>query len=230
MTRLTNWLGGLGREDKEILARLNLLDRRHLPVRMEIENSSIHFSTRISVKSSAVVVAKPLNLRDSLRKGGVVRLQLPEDVGREVRMEVLTPHFNLTNGNPVFLCRIPTEYAQANQRAAVRFNTSRFSNVVLAFDGHAERCRIVDISMGGCKVFVTSKEAKERLTVGVPLQGYRIELGDKVTVPLKQLVPRSLRGQAVGCQFEVSDEGRGRSFLTHLLKTLERTELERYQA
>jgi hypothetical protein len=229
MARFMNLLSSQGKEDKEILASLNLLDKHRVPVRMEIENTSIHFNTRISVKSATVIVAKPLNLKEGLAKGGTVRFKVPDSEGREMRMEVLTPHFNLTNGNPVFLCKIPTSFAQSNQRGATRFNTSRFTNVALVLGNHPEKYRIVDLSAGGCKVFISSKEAKELFRVGVPIHGARIDLGQKAAVHLKALVPRSLRGQAVGCQFEVSEEGASRKYLLHLMQSLEKAELERYR-
>jgi PilZ domain len=229
MARFMNLLSSQGKDDKEILSALSVLDKHRVPVRMEIENTSIHFNTRISVKSATVIVAKPLNLKEGLAKGGTVRFKMPDSEGRELRMEVLTPHFNLTNGNPVFLCKIPTGYAQSNQRGAMRFNTSRFTNVTLSLGDHPEKYRVVDLSVGGCKIFLTSKEAKERFTVGVPMHGARIDLGDKASVHLKAVIPRNLRGQALGCQFDVSDEGASRKYLQHLIESLEKSELERYR-
>jgi PilZ domain len=229
MAKFMNLLGSQGKEDKEILTSLTTLDKHKVPVRMEVENSSIHFNTRISVKSGTVIVAKPLNLKEGLAKGGTVRFKIPDSEGRELRMEVVTPHFNLTSGNPVFLCKIPSGYAASNQRGALRFNTSRFTNVTLSLDNHPEKYRVVDLSAGGCKVFLTSKESKERFAVGVPIHGARIDLGNKASVHLKAVIPRNLRGQAVGCQFEVSDEGGSRKYLAHLIESLEKAELERYR-
>jgi len=229
MARFMNLLSSQGREDKEILGALTTLDKDRVPVRMEIENTSIHFKTRISVKSATVIVAKPLNLKEGLAKGGTVRFKLPESEGRELRMEVLTPHFNLTNGNPVFLCKIPTGYAQSNMRGSLRFNTSRFTNVALLLSDSPVRYRIVDLSSGGCKIYLSSKEDKQRFAVGVPVHGARIDLGSKAAVHLKALVPRNLRGQAMGCQFEVSGEGVSGKYLEHLLQSLEKAELERYR-
>jgi hypothetical protein len=229
MARFMNLLTGQGKDDKEILTTLTMLDRNRVPVRMEVENTSIHFNTRLSVKSATVIVAKPLNLKEGLAKGGTVRFKVPASDGKELRMEVITPHFNLTNGNPVFLCKIPTIYAQSNMRGATRFNTSRFNNVAMVLADHPERYRIVDLSTGGCKVFLPNQEAKDRFRVGASLHGARIDLGQKASVHLSVVVPRSQRGQAVGCQFEVSKEGTSLKYLQHLLSSLEKAELERYR-
>ena len=56
-----------------------------------------------------------------------------------------------------------------------------------------------------------------------------IDLGDKASVHLKHITPRSLRGQAVGCQFEVSGEGVSKKYLVHLMASLEKAELDRYR-
>lgn len=229
MAKFMNLLSGQGRESKDIVSALQTLDKHKVPVRLEIENSSIRFNTRISVRSATVIVAKPLNLREGLAKGGTVRFKIPDSEGKELRMEVITPHFNLTNGNPVFLCKIPTNYAQSNMRGAMRFNTSRFTNVTLVVNGHADKYRVVDLSTGGFKIFLTNKEAKEKFTVGVPIHGARIDLGQKASVHLKSVTPRNHRGQAVGCQFEISDEGASKKYLQHLLSSLEKSEAERYR-
>lgn len=229
MARLMNLLGGRSKEDRAILSTLQMLDRNKIPIRMEVENASIHFNTRVSVRSATVIVAKPLNLKDGLSKGGTVRFKVPGSDGKEMRMEVLTPHFNLTNGNPVFLCKIPTAYAQSNLRGALRFNTSRFSNVTLTLQGQTAQYRVVDLSDGGCKVFLTSKESQTHFPVGVPIAGARIDLGGKASVHLKHITPRSMRGQAVGCQFEVSGEGVSKKYLVKLIQSLEKAELDRYR-
>lgn len=231
MARFMNLLSSQGREDKEILSSLQTLDKHKVPIRVEIENTAIRFNTRLSVRSATVIVAKPLNLKEGegLSKGGTVRFKIPDSEGRELRMEVITPHFNLTSGNPVFLCKIPTTYAQSNQRASMRFNTSRFTNVVLIVDGHPDKYRVVDLSTGGCKVFLPNKEARERFTLGVPVKGARIELGQKAAVHLQSVIPRNHRGQAVGCQFEISGEGASRKYLEHLITSLEKSEAERYR-
>lgn len=229
MARFMNLLGSHGRTDKEILSTLQALDKHRVPVRMEIENTSIRFNTRVSVRSATVIVAKPLNLKEELNKGGTVRFKMPDSEGRELRMEVITPHFNLTSGNPVFLCKIPTNYAETNQRSSLRFSTSRFTNVVLIVDGHADKYRVVDLSTGGCKIFLPNKEARQRFNVGVPIHGARIDLGQKAAVHLKAIIPRNHRGQAVGCQIEVSDEGASKKYLQHLLGSLEKSESDRYR-
>jgi hypothetical protein len=224
-----NLLGGQSKEDKEILSSLNMLDRNKVPVRMEIENTSIHFNTRISVRSATVIVAKPLNLKEGLSKGGTVRFKFPDSQGREVRLEVITPHFNLTNGNPVFLCRIPTGYAPSSMRGSLRFNTSKFTNVHLKFEHNPHTFRVVDLSESGCKIFLPTKESRELFRVGEALPGGKINLGNKVSVELEAVIPRNHRGQAVGCQFQLAKAGPARKYLLHLLTSLEKSEAEHYR-
>lgn len=229
MAKFMNLLSGQGKEGKEVLASLNLLDKHKVAVRMEVESANIHFNTRISIKSATVVIAKPLNLKVGLSKGGTVRFKVPDSEGKEVRMEVLTPHFNLTNGNPVFLCKIPKSFAQSNMRGASRFNTSRFTNVKLVLDKYPDSFRIVDLSLSGCNIFLPNKDALTGFNIGQPIGGARIHLGNKVSVKLASITPRNLRGQALGCQFTVDNEGPAKKYLLHLLGSLERAEVDRYR-
>ena len=229
MARLMNLLGGHSKEDKEILSTLNMLDRNQVPVRIEIENSPIRFNSRLNVRSATVVIAKPLSLNKGLSKGGTVRFKVPNSEGREIRLEIITPHFNLSNGNPVFLCKVPTAYAASNLRGALRFNTSKFTNVQLMVEGHPESFRIVDLSSTGCKFYLTNKEAKKLFPIGNQLASCTISLGSKVSVKLDSLVPRNLRGQSVGCEIQVAKQGPSQKYLMHLLSSLEKTESDQYK-
>lgn len=230
MAILKGLMGGGGKEPKEVLASLSMLDRNKVPIRMEIENSTIHFNTRLSIRSATVVVAKPLNLAGSLTKGGTVRFKVPDSTGKEIRMEVLTPHFNLTSGNPVFLCKVPIAFAEENLRGAMRYNTSKFTNVIMTMPNAQDKFRIVDLSEGGCKIYVPSKEAREKFLIGHAINGPQISLGTKVSVTLKALIPRNHRGQAVGCQLEVANEGSSRKYLLHLISSLEKAISEEFRA
>ena len=223
MAVLKNLMRSGGKESKEVQSSLSMLERNKVPVRMEIENSTIRFKTKISIRSATVVVAKPLSLSSGLSKGGTVRFKVPDSDGKEIRMEVVTPHFNLSNGNPVFLCKIPKEFAPSNKRGSMRYNTSKFTNVVLELSDYAEKFRIIDLSDSGCKIYVPSKESRAMFPVGKPLEGVRISLGTKVSVNLDGLTPRNHRGQAVGCQIEVAEHGPSRKYLVHLIDSLERS-------
>ena len=230
MAILKHLMRGRAKEPKAVMASLNMLDRNKIPVRMEIENSTINFHTRLSIRSATVVVAKPGNLSGALSKGGTVRFKIPDSEGKEIRMEVLTPHFNLTSGSPVFLCKVPTAFAQGNLRGALRYNTSKFTNVILTMPPNQAQFRIIDLSESGCKIYVPSQEAREIFPIGSPIASVRITLGTKVTVVLDTLTPRNHRGQAVGCQLMVSKEGPSRKYLVHLITSLEKMITDQFQS
>lgn len=222
MAILKHLMGGKGKEPKEVLSSLNMLDRNKIPVRMEIENSNVNFHTRLSIRSATVVVAKPSNLSGALSKGGTVRFKIPDSEGKEIRMEVLTPHFNLTSGNPVFLCKVPTEFAEGNQRGAMRYNTSKFTNVILTLPPNQAQFRIIDLSESGCKLYVPGLEARGTFPIGSPIVAAKISLGTKVSVNLDTLTPRNHRGQAVGCSISVTKQGPSQKYLVHLITSLEK--------
>jgi len=192
---------------------------------MEIENTAIRFLTRIAVKSKTVIVAKPPGLREGLKKQATVRFRLPESGGREVRMEVTAPHFNLSSGQPVFLCKTPTAYVEHALRTSLRFSTARFKSIQLRLSAPPESYRVMDLSMAGCQVHLNDQKAREVFQVGVPIAGVAIQLADKASVDLERLVPRSLRTRSVGCEFSVQAEGNSRSILQRLLESFEHSEL-----
>lgn len=229
MAILKNLMGGKAKEHKAVMSSLNMLDRNKIPVRMEIENSTVNFPTRLSIRSATVVVAKPTNLSGALTKGGTVRFKIPDSEGKEIRMEVLTPHFNLTSGNPVFLCKVPTEFAEGDLRGAMRYNTSKFTNVILTMPPNQAQFRIIDLSEGGCKIYVPGQAARETFPIGSPIAAVRITLGTKVTVVLDALTPRNHRGQAVGCSLTVSNEGTSKKYLVHLITSLEKMITDQFQ-
>lgn len=229
MALLKNLLGSQSGEDKEVLSSLNILDRHKVPIRLEIENTTIHFKTMISMKSGTVVIAKPLALREGLSKGGTVRFKIPDSEGKEIRMEIVTPHFNLTNGNPVFLCKVPSAFAESNARGALRYNMSNYNNVKLLLDDHKDGFRIVDLSTSGCKIYIPSKEALDLFPIGEALENVKINIGNRVQVNLTTITPRNHRSMGVGCSMEVTKVGNSRKYLVHLINSMEKTSSERYR-
>lgn len=229
MALFKNILGAQSKEDKEVLSSLNILDRHKVPIRLEIENTTIHFKTLLSMKSGTVVVAKPLALYEGLSKGGTVRFKIPDSEGKEIRMEIVTTHFNLTNGNPVFLCKVPSGFAESKDRGALRYNMSNYSNVQLLLDNHKDGFRIVDLSTSGCKIYIPSKEALDLFPIGEGLENVKINIGNRVQVNLTTITPRNHRAMAVGCSLEVMKEGNSRKYLQHLINSMEKTASKRYR-
>lgn len=220
-------LKGFGGSAKELLEELGRLEGERAVIRVEIEGSSIHFNSRLSLKKDTVVIAKPIGLRDGLEAGGYVRFRLPASVDREVRLEVLTPHFNLASGNAVFLCRLPAHGAAPAKRKADRYNVSQFANVQLVIANRAREFRVVDVSLTGCKVLTTPLEAQTYFPLNRELGSVHIQVGSKAKVELTSVIPRSHQGASVGCEFAVRGDGPSQVYLTHLIKSLEKAEAER---
>ena len=217
-------------KEKEVERALTALDLGHTTVRVEIEKTRIRFNTVLSVRKGTVVVAKPAGLGGSLQVGSTIRFTLPDESGRNVRLVVATPNFNLSNGSSVFLCKLPKGFAAGTARMAVRFDTTRFSNLLLTIQDKSDRgFRIVDLSAGGCKFQCPGSPALKQFPVGKPLQGGKIQLGDRVNVELEYLVPRAHLGSAVGCEFKVSANGLHAKYLQHLLISLEKSEGDRFK-
>lgn len=227
MARLLDIFSDQNKEQRAVRHALARLDREKTPVRLEIENTLIHFYTRVSVKASTVVIAKPTGLRDGLKKGGIVRFRLPDGADHEVRMEIAAPHFNLSNGTSVFLCKLPEGFAEPNQRNGDRYNTSRFNNILLEVAESTERFRVIDISISGFKFYVNNREGMNLFPVGEPLHHAAIHLGERVKVELETLIPRIHRANTVGCEMKVRQDGPSRKYLQHLINSLAKIEAEK---
>ncbi len=220
-------LRGFGGSAKELLEELGRLEKDRAVIRVEIEGSAVHFKSRLSIKKDTVVVAKPIGLREGLIAGGFVRFKLPENLEREVRLEILTPHFNLASGNAVFLCRLPVSGPSPAKRKGERYNVSHFANVQLVISNRGREFRVVDVSLTGCKVLTTPAEATTYFPINREMVQVHIQVGSKAKVELDQMIPRSHHGAAVGCEFTVKGDGPSQVYLTHLIKSLEKAETER---
>lgn len=230
MAKLTDFLGFSNQEQKEVVKTLQMLERQRTPVRIEIENTRIRFNTIISIKRGMVVIAKPSGLNQDLKTGGSVRLKIPEADAREVRLEIITPNFNLTNGASVFLCKMPVQFAGGSRRAAERYDTSRFNNLRLGLADVEQQFRLIDISLGGCRIKARSSEARKFFPLEKGITSASILLGANVSVTLSSMVPRMHSDSAVGVQYQVSPEGNNMKYLQHLLLSLAKTEDERMKS
>lgn len=226
MALLSNLFSGRHKGDPAVRNALARLDREKAPIRLEVEGANLRFYTRLSLRNDMVVVVKPPGLRQGVDKGTRVRFQVPGGSGLELRMEVTAPHFNLSSGAAVFLCRIPDGFVEGPRRKAARFDTTRFSNIRLTLPVHPQPFRVVNVSEGGVKIHLGSQEAARLLHVDKPIPGGTLQLGERMRVDLASVVPRNRSGITLGCEMRVAPEGPSMKVLHHLLASLERAEAE----
>lgn len=220
----TKWFGSLlggGTDPLDILAELT---RNKTPIRVEIENSLAKFNSQLTLKKGQIVVAKPLGLKEGLNVGTYVRVRVPGNARRELRLRVNTSHFNLANGNAVFICDAPEGEVSA-RRESERFDVTRYSNLRLVV-GTAE-FRLMDVSSSGFKVISTPAQAQQVFPLGKELRSTHLMLGTNARVDLERVVPRSHMGSSVGCEFDVKRDGASEKYLNHLLASLTKAESER---
>lgn len=223
----TKWLGALlkgGSDPMELLAELA---RNKTTVRIEVEGTLIKFNSQLTLKKGSVVVAKPVGLKEGLGAGNYVRMRPPVGGARELRLKVLTPHFNLASGNAVFVCEAP-EAEVAARRESDRFDVTRYNNLRLVL-GSVE-FRLADVSATGLKVQTAGQQAQEYFPLGRELSGAHIMLGSNARVDLERVVPRAHHGAYVGCEIAVSRDGTSERYLNHLLSSLTKAESQRLSA
>jgi hypothetical protein len=222
----TKWfgLGGSKVDPLEVLAELA---RDKTPVRVEIEGTLIKFNSQITLKKGSVVVAKPMGLKEGLNAGTFVRLRLPGSARREMRLKVVTPHFNLASGNAVFVCDAPEKPVEAH-RETDRYDVTRYSNLRLVLG--TEEYRLTDISSTGFKVLASGSQVHQHFPLGRELHSAHIMLGANARVDLERIVPRAHHGTGIGCEFAVGRGSASERYLDHLLTSLTKAETQRMSA
>lgn len=210
---------------------LSKLARDTKLLRLEIEGSQVRFYSILSVKRGMVIVARPDGIASRLKSGSIVRFDVPGDENVQIRMEVTAPTFNLTNGNSVFLCKIPTVVSEGSGRSSERFNTSRFNNLLLEFkSSEIQKLRIIDLAAGGCKFHCAGLSAKALFPLGKSISDVQIQLGTRITVDLEFITPRAHMGPSVGAEFNISAVENHAKFFQHLLISLDKADSERHKS
>jgi hypothetical protein len=218
------WLGSLLGDNHDPLEMLADYSRNKTPVRVEIEGANVRFLTQLTLKKGSVVLAKPVGLKTELHVNSVVRLRPADDSQKELRLKVITPHFNLSSGNAVFICEAP-EGEVAARRQADRFDVTRYNNLRLVVGG--EQFRLVDVSKTGFKVMTNTGQAQHYFPIGKELHAAHIMLGSNARVDLVRVVPRAYHITSVGCEFDVKRDGASERYLEHLVDSLTKAETER---
>ncbi|MDH4225996.1 MAG: hypothetical protein OEW12_10160 [Deltaproteobacteria bacterium] len=212
---------GRDQPSPELVKALNRLDKSRETVRVEVENTGIRFLSVLTLRKGLVVMGKPATLQDIIKTGGFLRIQLPWDELREIRLEVAKPHINIANGNAVIVCRSPNELLTNIKRKGVRYRTSHYNNITLVLPAMNADFRVMDISRSGVKVY--ARDHMDLLQVGRPIQAV-IRLG-RFQVALQSLVPCSPQRAMIGCEIKVADEGR--AAMDKLFDYLEKAETNR---
>ena len=225
-------LFGLGESEERTIEKvLSRLASAKTPIRLEVEEANIHFYSVLSIRRGLVVLAKPGGLQKELKREGFVRFRVPDVEGKELRLPIAVPHFNLLSGSYVFLCDVPKTFAEPSRRTSDRFNTRRFSNLKLTIPALVREYRIIDISLEGCKIFTGGNEDPTMpFSMGETLSPAKITVGQKVEIDLNSVVPRSQTGKTVGIQFQMNGNDDSRKYLSHFIKSLESSEQERLMA
>jgi len=216
-----------GRERRAVLRVLRSLHRSKAPFRMEIERASLHFYSMLSLRTRVLIVAKPMAISNEIRRGGRVRLRVPDEPDQEVGMEVISADHRLLSGNRVFLCDIPTHFIKSPPRTEDRFSTVRFRELSLFVRNVRRSFRIINLSTGGCRIFSDGEPQDLLKELGREMGPARIAFGRKLAIELDAVVPRYYNHTTVGLQMHLTDSGRSHRFLSAFMRKLETVEMQR---
>ncbi len=227
MATLMNWLLHRNEEEYEVRKALKRLDKQKTSIQVEVENTQVRFRTVLAIKREMVVVARPRRLPPGLRKGGGVRFKDPADAEREIRMEVIHPHFLLTSGNRVMLCKLPEAYYSGTTRNAFRFATERFRGLTLTLPEIDNPYQVLDLSPDGCRLAVYDQNKMVNFPIEEAIQGVQLHVGKNI-VELDWLEPRVHLDNSVGCEMRVASGGSSRQTLAHLLDFIDKSEQKQF--
>lgn len=193
-------------------------------VRVQIENSQIRFNALIcTTHNGSVMVGKPFGVNSQLAAGSFVRLRLPGAHKRELRLEVMLPHLNLSNGHAAFVCRPPKSLTSC-RRHFERYDTMRYSNLRLTRG--QELYRLVDLSNTGLKVFLTGTQGPNLFPLGRDIAGSQLVLGLEAHVDLVRLTPRNYQHGMIGCEYAIASDSASQRYHRHLMESVSRSQPE----
>lgn len=226
MALFGEYFSASAREERAVLRAISGLSQEQIPAQAEVEGGSA-FLTQVSLHRSVLVVARPRSLPGGLEKGAYLRLTLPNRDRLQVRMPVLVPRARLRLSHRyACLCQLPTAFSGQCRRHADRLDTRRYSNLSLDLQEQARRFRMLDISASGLRVF-TGEDEDVTFVRGMVLNGAHLNAGTDAEIALDTVLPRSRGDGWVGMEMHVSDDGKSRGFLNHLLERLRQAELGR---
>lgn len=212
-------IGGSQKQTQDVLAELAA---ERAIVRVEVEGSAARFKTRVFMNEDSVVLGKPAELNaPGLVLGAVLRVSLPDDPERHLRLEVSAPHVNMSSGNAVIMCRLPTAKLVRIKRKSERYDVSNRGGVKLVIPQRGREFQLFDISDTGCSVMTSRMEADTYFPVGDTLKNVRIQAGSKTAIEIAELTPRTHRARAVGFAFRVKEDPQSRNNLERIIQVLE---------
>ena len=211
-------------QQKNILKILNQMESSKIPVRLQVENSSIHFFTILSLRRGMVVFARPTGNSRGITKGKFVRFTVPDQPDKVLRLEVEVPSFKMVNGTYVMLCAIPEEFAEKSKRISQRYNITRFKNIMLGLPTISSMYRMIDISAQGCKVFTGDNDLTTILEVNEPILNGKIYIGSGLDMSLKWIIPRVFQEKTAGFEFQIAGDHATQRKFEHFIYSLESAE------
>jgi hypothetical protein len=228
-------LGKLRKSQREMWEILKFLSSSGDRIRVEIENSLERFTSRLVVSKGAVFIDRPPQPTFDMTPGSHIRVLLPGADRRELRLRVLDSRMNIGPQTMAFVCKparqIPT------RRIHDRYSVRRYRNLRLWVAGRRyrnvrlriedESFRVVDVSVSGCRVILTSAQSQQLLPLGEVIRRAELTVGSRMTIHLERVIPRCLNGHMVGCEFVISRDGLSDPYMKRLIASLDKKEKDR---
>ncbi|MEE8436637.1 MAG: ATP-binding protein, partial [bacterium] len=204
------------------------------PVRLEIETSTHRFFSVLKEHPNGVEISCPILHRELLQPGDFLRARLPDLANRELRLKIVSMEEpgateNTDNGEGQARFRLTAGYQEAvvldDRRVNDRVNTAQYKDLFFQMSDTGVTYRILDLGVGGMKIYLPRGEKKFQFNVGADLPTGKIRMGKNLVVELRKSVVRHIGAGIVGIQFEVDPSGKSPKLLEAFLNHVQQEEL-----
>ena len=223
-------LRGSSDEGARVNELISKLSEDKTVLRVELENTPVRFRSRLQLRSGAAVLRYPQELQSHIPKEARVRIQVPGETQEHLCMKISSSRYGGSGsmatelGQMKLLCQIPGATVEKPKRAAERFSTSRFTDVVFRLSSGVAEYSVVDMSKSGAKVLTASEEDFKHFPIGENLRKAVIRLGKKASVSVLDTIPRVHYPEAVGIEIVIDPNGLSRKTLDYFLDRLDQEE------
>ena len=202
------------------------LSKVKTPLRVEIEDTDHRFYSKFLLRSGAVVLKYPQRLKDQLAEDRRLRIELPESPEDSLCLLISSARYGGAGematelGQMTVVCKIPSATVEKTKRAAIRYFTGRFNDIVLILASQAGKFPVVNLSTSGLRLLLKSEEQQQLFSLGAYLGEAGIQLGKMARVKLIDAIPRCHFADGVGIEMVVDPAGISKKTLEYFVEKL----------
>ena len=227
MAATLNLFGKGSDGSREVSEVLKQLTEGKTIVPVEIEGTRERFYSPVRLRTGAVVFNFPPPMLQYLEAGGWVRICLPGEEHKNLRLEISTTP-RLVGGNTdemTLLCKLPRAEVIKGVRINERFKTEYYKDIAYLSYRPPTPYKIVDMSLSGMRICIPG-ENPDVFPLGKPLEHGTISLGNRVKIKLAEARPRRYELDTVGIENIFPPDGNSKKIVEVFIEWLRNEEIK----